>query len=217
LSAVLVVLVRRQRSSTPPSIAIEPTEAEQSQLLSLGETIASLTKQLAEKEEERKSDVAHVIADAESMLAERTEALTHQLRAEFAETRRQDNARSNLASRGALLAKVMEHIGPLLPGFPYPLKEVRHVGEIFDFLVYEGLESGGEVTVIFLEVKTSSTGRKRRVTNPRERALREAIRHGRVRYEVWQPPSSEKLAEIAAAKLKELETSLPEIESGTSS
>jgi len=160
------------------------------------QTIASLTTQLEESKAETGKNLELLTQRAQQEIEARVAAKTLELEAQFHERKRDDRALSNLRSRGALLAKVQEHLGPLIPGFPYPLKEVRHFGEIFDFLVFDGLESGGEITVVFLEVKTSATGRTRRVTNPRERALRDAIKKGRVRYELWQPPSQEEIEEL---------------------
>lgn len=175
-----------QRAASPASTQ-EVTE--------LRESNGRLARLLDEEKTARAGDLDRIAHEAEKEISQRVSAARQELQLEFAERKRTDRQLSNARSRGALLAKVMEHVGPLVPGFPYPLKEVRHIGEIFDFLVYDGLEAGGEISVVFLEVKTTTTGRTRRVTNPREKALREAIRKGRVRYEVWQPPTDDQLTE----------------------
>lgn len=108
------------------------------------------------------------------------------LRAEAAETKRQTAKLTAQRSRVALVAKIAEHMAPLLSGFPYNFKEVRHVGEVFDFLVYKGLENGEIEEVIFLEIKSGTGGRR----NPRERALKQAVDAGRVRYEVFVPDTA---------------------------
>jgi predicted Holliday junction resolvase-like endonuclease len=129
-------------------------------------------------------------AAMERMTAEATKQIREyqaKLDLEFAEKKRTEAAKTALRSRGALVAKVAEHVAPLLPEFNYALKDCRHVGEIFDFLIYDGLEEGYIRDVIFLEVKTSTSGRTRRVTNPREKLLRDAIVNHRVRYEIFQP------------------------------
>jgi predicted Holliday junction resolvase-like endonuclease len=171
----------------PPETTIALTVKDQ--------TIAELSKSLETAQRENGEALDRMVKKAEEEIETRVAAARAELVAEFQEHKRTDRQVSNRLSRGALLAKVMEHIGPLVPGFPYPLKECRHIGEIFDYLVFDGLESGGEISVVFLEVKTTSTGRTRRVTNPREKALRDAIRKGRVRYEVWQPPTDDQLTE----------------------
>lgn len=108
------------------------------------------------------------------------------LRAEAAENKREAAKQTAARSRIALVAKIAEHMAPLLAGFPYNFKEVRHVGEVFDFLVYKGLENGEIEEVIFLEVKSGPGGRR----NPRERALKRAVDAGRVRYEVFVPDTA---------------------------
>lgn len=108
-----------------------------------------------------------------------------ELELEFAK-KKQANARDTTArSRASLVAKIGEHFAPLLEGFPYNFKDARHVGEIFDFLVYDGLEDGEIREIVFLEVKTKRSGA--RITNPREKMLRDAIAAGRVRYDVFVP------------------------------
>lgn len=126
------------------------------------------------------------------------EAEKQRLRAQYAESKRTDAKATAARSRVALVAKVAEHFSPYLDGFSYNPKEARHIGEIIDFLVYEGLETpNAPVTVVFLEVKTKASGR---VSNPRERRVRDAIKAGRVRYEVFVPQAA-----IAAKQQKAIE------------
>jgi predicted Holliday junction resolvase-like endonuclease len=108
----------------------------------------------------------------------------HQLELQFERQKREDRKQSNARSRTSLVAKISEHMAPYFPGFPYNPKEVRHFGEVFDFIVYDGIEEGRIRNIVFLEVKTSGRGR---VTNPREKLLREAIKAGRIKYEVFVP------------------------------
>jgi len=108
----------------------------------------------------------------------------HRLQLEWAETKRADRKASNERSRSALVAKIAEHMAPFLPGFAFNPKDARHIGELIDFIVYDGLEDGEIREVVFLEVKTRRTGR---VSNPRERLLKEAIDAGRVSYRVFVP------------------------------
>jgi predicted Holliday junction resolvase-like endonuclease len=115
---------------------------------------------------------------------------------ERAQTVRADRRQSNARSRSSLVAKIAEHISPLLDGFPYNFKEVRHIGELFDFLIFVGLEEGHVDEIVFLEIKTRKGGR---VSNQREKMIRDAISCGRVRYEVWTP--NVKQIEIASEEL----------------
>lgn len=126
--------------------------------------------------------------------------LRHELELKYATSRRADRQASNARSRTALVAKIAEHMAPYLAGFPYNPKEARHIGEIVDFIVYEGIEDGptADVSVVFLEVKTKANGR---VSNPREKQVRAAIKAGRVRYEVFVPQvGKEEMAAIAQAE-----------------
>ncbi len=108
----------------------------------------------------------------------------HELELDWAEHKRADRKASNARSRSMLVAKIAEHMAPMLKGFPFNPKDVRHVGELFDYLVLDGLEDGEIRQVVFLEIKTRASGR---VSNPREKMLRDAIDAGHVRYEVYVP------------------------------
>lgn len=205
LIAILLYVLQRQRRSAKPQTVYQIPTATVEEMAEKDRTIASLTQSLEKAHQENAEALERMTRQAEHEIIARVAASRLKLEAEFHERKREDRKASNVRSRGALLAKVVEHIGPLVPGFPYNLKEARHVGEIFDYLIFDGLESGGEISVVFLEVKTSSTGRTRRVTNPREKALRDAVKKGRVRYEVWQPPSDDQLSEKLERMLAEQE------------
>lgn len=154
----------------------------------------------AQKDVELQQATERMVAEAERQIQQHKS----RLELEFAERKRQDRAVSNLRSRGSLVAKVAEHMAPFLPGFQYNPKDARHFGEIFDFLVFDGMEEGKIREVVFLEIKTTTSNRTRRLTNPREKMLRDAIKNGRVSYRMWQPEVKE-LDELAHA---------PEIEGG---
>lgn len=111
-----------------------------------------------------------------------------ELELQFAQRKREEARLTTARSRTALVAKIGEHFAPLLEGFPYNFKDCRHVGEIFDFLVFDGLEEGRIRKIVFLEVKTKVSGG--RVTNKRERMLRDAIRRGDVAYDVFVPDTN---------------------------
>lgn len=120
------------------------------------------------------------------------------LRLQYAQTKQADARATAKRSRAMLVAMIAEHMAPMLDGFPFNPKDARHWGETFDFLVYDGLEDTGRIeNVVFLEVKTKKSGP--RVRNRRERALLEAIRAGRVKYQVWAP----KVDAIKEAELPE--------------
>ncbi|HEV2175266.1 MAG TPA: Holliday junction resolvase-like protein [Nitrospira sp.] len=142
---------------------------------------------LGEERERHKQEMVTVQSNAITEMQQYKASLD----LEFAERKRSDAKITAARSRTALVAKIAEHLAPILPGFPYNFKECRWFGEIFDFLVFENLEAGpdSDINVVFVEVKTRRSGG--RVTNPREKQLRAAIESGRVRYEIFIPDVSE--------------------------
>lgn len=147
--------------------------------------LAQAQQLLGEEKATHKADVAAVQSKA---LAE-MQAYRQSIDAEYALQKRKDAEATAARSRTALVAKIAEHFAPLLANFEYNFKDARHIGELVDFIVYDGLEEGYIKHVVFLEVKTRKSGT--RVTNPRERLLKEAIDAGRVRYDVYIPPVDE--------------------------
>ena len=83
-------------------------------------------------------------------------------------------------SRSVLLGQVAEHFAPLLPGFPWDLKDARFMGGPVDFVVFSGMNSSpGQMEVVFCEIKTGTAG-----LNAAEKAVKDAVDNGRVRFEV---------------------------------
>src|SRR6266571_511444 len=83
-------------------------------------------------------------------------------------------------SRIIHVAKISEQFAPLLPGFPYNLKDFQWVGGTIDAIVWNGLEDGGDVDIIFLDVKTG-----RAKISPRQRRIRDAVEAGRLHFKVF--------------------------------
>src|SRR5689334_9807425 len=48
-------------------------------------------------------------------------------------------------SRAVQLGGIASQIAPLLPGFPYDPKDCRWAGQPIDMIVFDGLETGGDV------------------------------------------------------------------------
>ena len=96
---------------------------------------------------------------------------------------RQDSlSRSHMTVSG----KVQEHLAPLLPGFcaEFNPRDARFLGSPVDFVVFDGLDSGEEVTrVVFVEVKTG-----RSALSARERRVRAAIEQGKVEWQLLRLP-----------------------------
>jgi predicted Holliday junction resolvase-like endonuclease len=80
-------------------------------------------------------------------------------------------------SRAVIAGKVHEQVTPYLPGFEWNPKDARFLGSPVDFVVFDGLDAGGDVLVIFVEVKTGRAG-----LTSRERRVRDAIQAGRLEW-----------------------------------
>src|SRR3990170_4783521 len=63
-----------------------------------------------------------------------------------------------LKSQATTLGKVVEHFIPYLPGFRYNPRDTRFLGSPIDLIVFDGLSDGEVKEVVFLEVKTGSSG-----------------------------------------------------------
>lgn len=89
-------------------------------------------------------------------------------------------------SKSVILWGVYEHTAPLLPGFPYVLKDMIFLGKWVDYVVFDGLSDAWEVReVVFIEVKTNKSS-----LNAREKAIKHAIEEGRVSYRVMRYDTS---------------------------
>lgn len=156
------------------------TEIRIEDLDKLNEQIARLNESIGEERAAHKAEMVAVQSQAIVDVQKARAAIE----LEFAEKRRSEAKLTTARSRTALTAKITEHIAPLLDGFPFNYKEARWFGEIFDFIVFEGLEEGYIRCIHFVEVKTTKS---RRISNPRERMLKDAIDNARVSYTVFRP------------------------------
>lgn len=90
-------------------------------------------------------------------------------------------------SRAVIGGQVTEQMAPLFPDFPARYDEVKFIGKPVDFIAFKGLEENAENgkvyvdEVLFIEVKTGGSA-----LSGRERAIRDAVEAGRVRYVVWR-------------------------------
>jgi predicted Holliday junction resolvase-like endonuclease len=99
-------------------------------------------------------------------------------------------ARAPKLSRAVNLGKIGEQVAPLLPGFCYDVKDVQWVGGKVDAIVWNGLEaaksgtgSAEDIEVVPLEVKTGKYAR----VDEDQRLIRDAVKAGRVRFDVFRP------------------------------
>jgi predicted Holliday junction resolvase-like endonuclease len=179
LLVLVIVLMAFMRGGRPDPTG-RPFSAQLDELEPHTEEADSLREEITTLRANHAAEIERLKAEAKAEFIQ----FAHEQELEYASKRRADRQSSNARSRKALVAKIAEHLAPLLEGFPYNFKDVRHIGELVDFIVYDGLEDGEIREVIFLEVKTSRTGR---VSNPREVMLRAAIDAGRVSYQVFTP------------------------------
>jgi len=85
-------------------------------------------------------------------------------------------------SSAVVTGKVYEQLAPYMPWFKYNPREARFLGSPVDFIVFDGIEGGGPVTVRFVEVKSGDSR-----LSDRERAIKEAIERCSVTFEVVRP------------------------------
>ena len=86
-------------------------------------------------------------------------------------------------SVNALLGRIGEEFAPLLLADKYQVnpKDFRHLGSPVDYIAFKGLSDDNvDPEIIFIEVKS---GKSTSLTE-RERKVRDAIRNGKIRYEV---------------------------------
>jgi predicted Holliday junction resolvase-like endonuclease len=84
-------------------------------------------------------------------------------------------------SRAGNRGLVAEQLAPHMAGFAYNPKDCHFVGKPVDYLVFDGLDAGVLKSIVFLEVKTGSSG-----MNARERQVRDAVQEARVSYEIFK-------------------------------
>jgi len=94
---------------------------------------------------------------------------------------RQDAIQRSLA---VTVGKVSEQLVPYLPDFHFNPKDVRFLGSPVDLVVFDGLDAGAVRRVIFIEVKTGSSG-----LSTRERQVRDAVQAGNVEWTELRVPN----------------------------
>ena len=104
-------------------------------------------------------------------------------------------------SRIVHIASISEQLAPLLPGFRYNPKDVQWIGGggAIDAIVWNGLEAGGEVEIVFLDVKA---GPRARLTG-NQRRIREAIMWKRIAFDEYRPPESPLLIGVLPSELSD--------------
>ncbi|MBU0926774.1 MAG: hypothetical protein KKA67_03410 [Spirochaetes bacterium] len=90
-------------------------------------------------------------------------------------------------SRAVLTGQIGEQLAPFFPGFPCDPCDARFIGKPVDFVAFPGASEGYPSEVVFIEVKTGDA----RLSGP-ERALKDAIEAGRVRWVEFRLPVGSK-------------------------
>lgn len=86
-------------------------------------------------------------------------------------------------SRAVLTGQIGEQLAPYFPGFPCNPADARFLGKPVDFIVFSGASAGTIKEVLFVEVKAGDA----RLSGP-ERALKEAVQAGQVRWVEYRLP-----------------------------
>jgi len=97
-------------------------------------------------------------------------------------------------SRAVLTGQIGEQLAPYLPGFPCDPADARFIGKPIDFIAFPGASAGAPVEALFIEVKTGDSR-----LSAAERALREAVEAGRVRWVEYRPPVGSRAPGLSSA------------------
>jgi predicted Holliday junction resolvase-like endonuclease len=118
---------------------------------------------------------------------------------EFPQREKEIRSDARKRSRTFHMASISEQLAPLLPGFRYNPKDVQWVGGhgAIDAIVWNGLEAGGDVEIVFLDVKT---GPRAHLTG-NQRRIREAIAWKRIAFDEYHPPEMPLLADALLPEL----------------
>ncbi|MDC7126626.1 MAG: Holliday junction resolvase-like protein [Spirochaetales bacterium] len=87
-------------------------------------------------------------------------------------------------SRAVLGGQFSEQLAPYLPGFDFNPNECRFIGKPIDFVVFKGMDEGRVDEIVLVEVKSG----KNRNLSKIERALRDAVKDGRVSWQQYDVP-----------------------------
>lgn len=121
--------------------------------------------------------------DYNEMVSQQTDVAMRKAQAELSQWRVDNEAyirQDAIArSRAVIVGKVVEHLAPYNPLiFPYNPKDARFIGSPIDIIVFDGCDEGSIREVVFLEIKSGTSG-----LSARQRQIREAVESGRV---VWR-------------------------------
>ena len=93
--------------------------------------------------------------------------------------------RAEVTTQGVNFGNIAEKVAPSFPGFQYAPRDCRALFEPIDYLVFSGLERKGRVEALFfVDLKTGKS-----TLTAKQRAIREVVEHGQVRFRRCQERS----------------------------
>ena len=114
-------------------------------------------------------------AYARSFLS-RTTARIEEDRADLARRRKLAREAPRRSAEAVRIGKVVEKIGPSLPGFPLQPRDCRALFEPIDYVAFKGLSERGVVdAVVFIDVKSGGA-----VLQPNQRQIKRVVERGDV-------------------------------------
>lgn len=147
----------------------EETDGELNQLRQQWNTIVG-----RQVEQWKQRELESVIAQQREVALREAQAELVQWKAESVERIRRE---AITKSRSVTLGKVVEHIAPFFPVFPFNPKDARFIGSPIDFIVFDGASDGEVRRVILLEVKSGGS-----TLTTKQRRIRDAVRAGKVEW-----------------------------------
>ncbi len=84
-------------------------------------------------------------------------------------------------SKAVSLGHISEQLAPVMPNFPYHIKDMVFIGKGFDYLVLDWLSEWNLRKIVFLEVKSG-----RSMQNANERKIQQVINTKLVNYEIMR-------------------------------
>lgn len=113
------------------------------------------------------------------------EKLEEELRGLRDDIQKKKEAITKVAPRKSIevnVGKIVEKVGPMLPGFPYHINDCRFLGEPIDYLIFNGLAVKNLVeAIVFSDVKTGAARLK-----PNQRQIRDAVELKKVELELYR-------------------------------
>jgi len=126
------------------------------------------------------------LADKDRTHDEEKRRMQERFAADIEEARLRARQEAGRGSRAVHLGRIGEQIAPLLPDFPYQLKDVQWVGGAIDAIVWDGLAEGRNLEIVFLDVKTGRGSLSGQLTDA-QKLIQQAVAEKRVRFDVYRP------------------------------